>query len=543
MICVPIMVQDLHSALDDAHEAQDLGADLVEFRLDEAFEGSADGEGLRLAIALCDQSPLACIVTCRPVWEGGGYDGDDADRVALFERLGTGRRPPRYLDVELEAYTRSANLRQKIGLVVAHDAQLRAVSTGLILSLHDFDGRPPDLTRRLLAMREHEAAAVHKIAYRVRTIRDNLELFEILADRDRPTIALGMGEMGLLSRVLAPKFGGLLTFASLRQGEGTAPGQPTIRALLETYRFRSIGPRTSVLGVIGWPASHSIGPRVHNAVFDKTARDAVYLPLPIPTVEGDASASDIVFKATLLDLLGDPRLDFLGASVTIPHKERLHELAKSQGWSIDDWAQACGAANTVINKGGAVRVSNTDAPACAEIMAGLLDGVKRDATTILIFGAGGVARASAVAGLRLGARVVISSRSASRSRGLADALRDVGPGEVLVAGDADLAGLSPDVIVNATPVGMSGGPDPTGSPVADGLLEMIARSGGAVFDTVYKPIETPLVRHARGIGLRVVTGDELFVRQAALQHIEWFGDAPASEMLAGETARALRGAD
>jgi len=259
------MVRDL-DWLDEAREAKEAGADLVEWRLDEVFHGEGDEEGERLALKLCEQSPLPCIVTCRPTWEGGSYDGDEMARVSLFERLGTSEHPPRYIDVELAAYTRSANLRQKVNLAV--EARGRDRHSSLILSIHDFEGRPADLTRKLAEAWGEERASVVKVAFRARSLRDNLELFDILREAPKPTIALGMGEFGLMSRVLAPKFGGFLTFASLRKESVTAPGQPTVRELLDMYRFRSIGKRTRVYGVIGWPVGHSMGPLIHNAGFE-----------------------------------------------------------------------------------------------------------------------------------------------------------------------------------------------------------------------------------------------------------------------------------
>src|SRR5690606_38233699 len=136
LVCVPIMVHDEPSALGDAAAARDAGADLVEFSFDEAFHGTGDDEGLALAVRVVSRSPLPCIATCRPTWEGGHYDGDEPGRIALFERLGTafgrGEHPPRYIDVELAAYTRSANIRQKINLAVEHPERSRDLRTSLI---------------------------------------------------------------------------------------------------------------------------------------------------------------------------------------------------------------------------------------------------------------------------------------------------------------------------------------------------------------------------------------------------------------------------
>ena len=172
-----------------------------------------------------------CIVTCRIASEGGHYDGDETDRIALFERLGRSEgkgEHPRYLDVELASYTRSANLRQKIDLAVGvpDHAQAGESRSSLILSTHDMATRPPDLMRRLASLNQQPAAAILKIAYLARSLRDSLELLDLPAQAHKPMIALGMGEFGLLSRILAPMFGGFLTFAALRPAATTAPASP-----------------------------------------------------------------------------------------------------------------------------------------------------------------------------------------------------------------------------------------------------------------------------------------------------------------------------
>ena len=260
-LAVPLFVNDLESALAAAARAAEFGADLVEYRLDTFTDPEAVGE-------LVARSPLPCLVTCRPAWEGGEYDGDESDRISLLEHAGLGDRgiTPAYLDVELKAYQSSANLRQKVGLVVDHPDQPRAeVNTGLILSSHDFQTMPTDLDRRVMAMAQAPACRVIKVAWRARSLRDNLEAFEILRRRLKPTIALCMGEAGLPSRVLAKKFGALLTFAALDHGEATAPGQPTIHQLKNLYRWDALTPETRVYGVIGYPVGHSISPAFHNA--------------------------------------------------------------------------------------------------------------------------------------------------------------------------------------------------------------------------------------------------------------------------------------
>lgn len=545
LVCVPIMVQDEMSASADARAAKDAGADLVEFRVDELFSGNegepgSDSAETRTILRIVAACPLPCIVTCRAADEGGAYDGDEPARVSLYERLGAagGRRlgpdlsehPPTYLDFEWSHYARSENIAQKINLAVDHPGQVRRLSTGLILSTHDFSGRPADLSRRVLRMRDEPAAKVLKIAYRARTLRDNLELFDLLAERDRPTIALAMGEFGLASRVLAPKFGGFLTFAALRAGAGTAPGQPTVRELLDLYRFRRIGPRTRVYGVVGWPVAHSKSPLVHNAAFDAAGFDAVYLPLPIPAAESD-NDSYLAFKATLGELIDHPNLDLSGCSVTIPHKESLVRLAHERGWALDEVSDACGAANTLVverTAEGAVasaRVLNTDAAAAADPIADRLGGL--DGMRVAVVGAGGAARAIVFELARRGARVVVYNRSPDRARELADTIAGplAGRGQVVPMALDAIADSCCEAFVNCTPVGMRGGPAPDQSPIPVAEIARAGRCGSSpvVLDTVYNPVRTPLVIAAEAHGWRTIDGVEMFVRQAERQSHGWTG--------------------
>ena len=526
LVCAPVMVENVSDALAAGASARDAGADLVEYRLD--LLASTDGAGLSEsgaadAARLVAGSPLPCVATCRAADEGGLFEGDDDARVTLYERLIGADAPPRYVDIEHAACARDPSLLAR--LVAALDAQLERSGdgprTGLILSAHDFEGRPADLMRLVARMRAVERASVIKIAFRARSVRDNLEVFELLRERDRPTIALAMGEAGAPSRVMAPKFGAFLTFASLTDEAATAPGQPTIAELLGTYRFRSIGPGTALYGVIGWPVAHSIGPSVHNAAFEAAGVDGAYLRLP-------AADSWEAFKATTLALLGDPHADFRGASVTIPHKERLLRLARDEGWAIDPLAEAIGAANTLaVTPGGAVGVSNTDAPGITgPLLARLGDGGLRG-VRVAVIGAGGAARAATVGLAREGAEVVVFNRTLERAERLvADARSSVEGARVTLGEWGGLAASGARACVNCTAVGMAGGPDPGGESLLRGMFE--GTPGGVlVFDTVYNPVETPVVRWARENACEVITGAEMFAVQAAAQFERWTGlEAP-----------------
>src|SRR5437867_6115555 len=256
LLCVPIFVESVEQAKRDAALAAEAGADIVELRLDRF----ASATGIKAIIAGC---PLPCIATVRANWEGGECDLPEDQRLALLADRAL--RGAAYLDLEWQAYS---EMRWGEKFVIGRR---------VITSSHDFKGRPDRLTNVFAEMSASDAEVV-KVAWMARSIRDNLEAFELLQHRQKPTIALCMGEAGLISRVLAKKFGGFLTFASLRDESATAPGQVTIHDMKRLYRWDAIGPSTKVYGVVASPVAHSMSPAVHNAAFDRTGHDGVYLP-------------------------------------------------------------------------------------------------------------------------------------------------------------------------------------------------------------------------------------------------------------------------
>lgn len=540
LVCVPIMVETVERAIADAALAGEHGADVVEYRVDELFSGLDD---LPAVQRLVEGSPLPCIVTCRPTWEGGHYDGDEDERVAMFEQLGACDAPPRYLDAELAAYLHSANKRMKVDLAVDHPAQQRALRTRLILSSHDFSGRPADLTRRVLRMQAEPAASVCKVAFRARSLRDNLELFDLMAESNKPMIALGMGEFGLMSRILAPKFGGFLTFASLRDEQTTAPGQPSLDDLLRLYRFRRIGRDTRVYGVVGWPVGHSRSPLIHNAGFDEVGHDGVYIPLPVASGD-DPETSFASFKATMLELIEHRALGLAGCSVTLPHKEHLVRLASEQGWGLDAVAAASWSANTLAverdSRGLAigVRVVNTDAAAALQGLEHALGGLR--GRNILLLGAGGVARAIAFALAGEGARLEITNRTADRAAQLVSDVNEAAPGTARPLPWAEREHATADAVVHCTSMGMAGGPAPDESPLGAGAFAEMPRET-VLLETVYAPVRTTLLSMARDAGWRTIDGVEMFVEQGAAQFELWTQRPAPRETFARLVRDALNG--
>lgn len=496
-LCVSIMVDTVEQAHADAALAAERGADLVEYRVDTFFESGGDVN------AVTDGSPLPCIVTCRPSWEGGHFEGDDRLRIDLFSTLSAAST----VDVEAKAIVALPGLRD--GLAPSPEARR------VIYSSHDFDGRPADLTRRVMYMADDDRCTISKIAWHARSLRDNLEAFELLAERSKPMIALCMGEAGLPSRVLAKKFGGFLTFVGLNDESVTAPGQVGVATMKSLYRWDAINADTAVYGVIGHPVGHSMSPAIMNGGFDAANHNGVYLPMPIPPEYEH-------FKATVGSWLDYKPLDFRGASVTIPHKANLMRFVAERGGEVEPLAQKIGAANTlVVHDDGSLFACNTDYAALLDSVCAARsierDGL--DGLRVAILGAGGAARAAVAGFTAHGCDVTVYNRTLEKARNLANTFGATAAALESFMGDCD-------VLINCTPVGMH--PNIDASPieiqkkVSDTFFE-----NTVVFDTIYNPIETKLLRDAQSHGASTISGVEMFVRQAARQFELWTGqDAP-----------------
>jgi 3-dehydroquinate dehydratase/shikimate dehydrogenase len=501
LLCVPIFVDSIEQAKRDVALAAEAGADLVELRIDDFTDED-------LVQKLVTESILPVVLTCRPEWEGGHSGLSDAVRMALLRRGATGKA--RYVDVELAT---SDAVAAQFGPHVQ-----------TILSLHDFEGRPERLNNLLYKLNA-AAASINKIVWMARSIRDNLEAFELLQTRQKPTIALCMGEAGLISRVLAKKFGAFLTFASLRDESATAPGQVTIHDMKRLYRWDAIGPRTKVYGVVGSPVAHSMSPAIHNAAFDRTGYDGVYLPLLVnPGFES--------FKAFMESFVPFEGLDLSGLSVTLPHKENALKYLREKGAEVEELAQRIGAVNTIVvdrsDRRLPLRGFNTD---YAAILDSITDKLKIDREgladlRVAVIGAGGTGRTAVAALAHYGATVVVYNRTRERADALAAEFNGH-DGRVVAASMDKLCDSCCHVFINTTSVGMH--PKTDESPLAERPPKFSAET--VVFDTIYNPMKTKLLNQAESSGAKTIGGVEMFVRQAAAQFHAWTGqNAPADVM-------------
>ncbi len=520
LLVVPITVENAHQALAKAQLAKAGGADAVEYRVDRL----ADQPDLVQTVVA--DSPLPCIVTCRHACETGGFDGPEAQRIALYAALMSAAKAPMAVDVELAKWRAEPEWAKVLGPLLA------AGRTKLILSAHDFNGRPVDLDKRLKQMLEEPLCDVPKLAWKAQGLEDcaiAMDFLKVCTGAGKPGVALAMGEAGMPSRILAKKGGAYMTFAALDQASGTAPGQPLLAEMKNLYRWDAIGKKTKVYGVIGCPVGHSMSPAIHNAGFSAVEFDGVYVPMRI-------EAGYENFARDLDAWIGCEGMDFSGASVTIPHKENLLRWGKEKKQCVEEFSERMGAANTwTATTLDGPMISNTDfrgiSEAIDDVMAPPLgedpmDGFQKtfwskwekQELRVAVIGAGGASRAAVAAfsggrGDGKKQQVVIFNRSEERAKEIAEVFNvQFRPMEFLTNEKFDL-------LINCTPLGMT--PNVDTSPLADNHPALVP--GVVVFDTVYNPIETKLLKQAKAAGCICIPGTEMFLHQAAEQFALWTG--------------------
>jgi len=418
-----------------------------------------------------------------------------------------------FADIEYENFCRPG-VKEKIGGAVSESGGR------LILSAHNFEGKLEDMGVLYRHIEKAWAGCVPKLVYKAGHINDCFEAFDLLHETSGDRIVLCMGEAGVVSRILAKKFGGLVTFASVGEGKGTAPGQLTAEELRGVYRYGGIDEETELFGVIGAPVGHSVSPAAHNACFGAAGMNRLYLPL---LVEGGRAE----FGEFMDNVIARPWLGFKGFSVTIPHKGHAMDYVTRGGGFVEALAAKIGAVNTVtIGANGRVSGFNTDYAGARNALCAAL-GVKEHGLhemKVAVLGAGGVARA-VVAGLAdAAAKVTIYNRTVAKAAALAE---EFGCG---YAGLEEAGGMEAEVVINCTSIGMY--PDVEVTPLAKEYI----KAGMAVFDTVYNPVETRLLREAKEAGARTIDGVEMFVRQAAAQ-FELFTGAEADAEVMREAIR------
>lgn len=473
-ICVPVCEKN-PDAFENACERANEWADVVELRLD-CLE-VVPPELIQRALKRISR-PV--ILTFRPAEQGGHRELDRQERESFWQTAPQAA----WWDVE-------------------SDLTPAADWSRLIISHHDFSGVPADLNQiyeRLVAT----PARVIKIAVRANDIVDCLPVFELLERgraEGRDVIAIAMGNAGLATRVLGPSRGAFLTYASLADGCATAPGQVTAEKLRSLYHVEMIDRETMICALVGLPVMHSVSPHMHNAAFTSAALNGVYLPLETRDVK-------TFFKRMVHPRTREIDWNLRGLSVTAPHKSTVIECLD---W-IEPNAGEMGAVNTIVIESDKLRGYNTDAAGFIDPLLkkiGSLNGLR-----VAVIGAGGAARAAVWALRRQQADVTLFARDLAKARALGQVF-DVSYRQLASASFADY-----DLVINATPLGSS--------ELIDQTPANAEQLHGAryVYDLVYNPIETRLLKEAINAGCRTIRGLEMLVAQAKIQFELWTGQPP-----------------
>ncbi len=490
MICVSIGRGRHQHVIAEHRHLVDQGAKLVELRLD-----YIDGEvNLKRLVA---NRPCAVVISCRRECDGGKWTGSEDGRLTLLRTAIA--KGVEYVDLEDDI---AAGIP-------------RFGTTKRIISAHDFRKTPDDLqaVHRRLAGLDPD---IIKICTMANHPHDNLRILQLMCQSKVPTIGLCMGDIGIPTRILAGRFGAPFTYATFHHERALAPGQLSFHQMTEAYHYDRINPRTEVYGVIADPIGHSLSPLIHNTAFAHLNLDKVYIPIR-------------VLREDLSRFINEaPELGIKGLSVTIPHKEAV--LAKLT--EADGAVRGIGAANTLIFDGKARRGYNTDYRAAMSSLEAAIGAEEKgerplDGKTVLVLGAGGVGKAIAYGLLRRGAKVVLTDGVPRHATELAERFNCHS-----VQWSARHA-VSADLLINCTPVGMH--PNVDESPYEQHHL----RPSMIVFDAVYNPENTLLIKHARSRNCTVVTGVDMFVRQACLQFKLFTGQEGLADLMRDVIKRAI----
>lgn len=463
MICYTLSETTLAECLRKIEQNREY-IDICELRMD--FLTPDEQKSAYLFPSMVD---IPVILTLRRVSDGGKCALSEKDRRALLLSALDGDFA--YVDIEEDVKKND----------VEHYARSKGIK--IIRSLHDFDSMPEKIYSRI--QRLSERADVAKIAVTPHSISDVLTLFRASEELEGVNkIIIGMGDWGVCTRILYKKLGSMLTFAS---DTATAPGQIPAKALKLVYHADRIDENTAVYGIIGNPVMHSLSPLIHNPGFEAIHYNAVYLPFLVDNVRSFFALAEY--------------LKMRGFSVTIPFKV---DVLSYLG-NITREVKQIGSCNTVIRVPNMWKGINTDyygflAPIEKDIASGRIKNA-------LVIGAGGASQAI-VWGLRnRGVNIVILNRTLSHAEKLATINRcqfDTLDNARKYEGKVDL-------VVQTTSVGLY--PDFDINPI-DGF-QFTGRE--IVYDIIYKPKMTRLLKEAEKKGCKLHFGSEMLIEQGKLQ--------------------------
>ena len=486
MICVSIGRGRHRHVIAEHRHLVEQGARLVELRLD-YINGEVNIK------RLVTGRPCPVVITCRRPADGGKYVGSEEQRQLL-------------LRTAISEGVEYVDLEQDIAAMIP-----RFGKTKRIVSYHDFRKTPDNLEELHGRLCELDPDVI-KFAVMGNHPHDNLRVLKLSRQSKVPTMAVCMGDIGIPTRILAGKYGSPFTFATFHHERTLAPGQLSFQQMTEIYHYDDINPETEVYGVAADPIAHSLSPLIHNAAFRHLGMNKVYIPFRVPREDISRFIEDA------------PQLGIRGLSITIPHKEEVIKRLTD----VDAAVRGIGATNTVIFNSQKRIGYNTDYNAAMSSLEEVLrsEGMQAEEAenllrgkTALVLGAGGVGKAVVYGLCRRGAHVIISDAVPRKAVTLAKNFN---------CRSIDWAARhtqSVDLLFNCTPLGMHPNVDET--PYDKHHL----RPSMIVFDAVYNPENTLLVKDARSRNCTVITGIDMFVRQACLQFKLFTGEEGPAEVM------------
>jgi 3-dehydroquinate dehydratase/shikimate dehydrogenase len=482
MLIASLAIKDYSTAKQSLFQLADR-ADGVEFRLDYAPHWD-----LGAISALRQACTLPVIFTLRRQTQGGHYPHTEAERLQTLLNLCA--LNPDYVDLEYDVPQKYIQaIRQRYPAVK------------IILSYHNFAETPPDLVGFFKTMQQTDCFA-YKIATQAQSVLDALRMLQFVMQMktQHRIIGLCMGEAGQCTRILAPIVGSLFSYAAWDPSQTTAPGQLSLQDLTEIYHYRQLNDATKIYVLLGDPVQGSVGHIVHNRVIRFLQKNAVYVKIRV-------SAADLPMAMHLLH-----GLPCVGGSITMPLKEKVLPLLQD----LDPSAQVIQAVNTFVMQDRRWIGMNTDGLGAMQAVAAHLPLAGQ---TIVLFGAGGAARALAVVASQQGAKLIILNRTLEKAKQLAEELH----------GEAYPLDMFPTLhsytlCINTLPESAFQTPELQAIWQPKYILPE-----STAMDIVYQPRETYFLNIAKAAGCQCIFGHHMYINQAILQIQHWF--QPSEETL------------
>jgi len=485
------MLAAVITKLKDIQKAE--GADLIELRLD--YIKNLNNKKLK---SMIKHSKKPVIATCRKNGEGGFFNGSEAKRIEILKNAANIGAD--CVDIECSSDKKS------IKSIIKNKKNAH-----IIVSYHNCKETPINIKNIYNNIKKLNPDLI-KIVTNANSVTDNFGIFDLIKtanNEKRKIIAFCMGSYGEFSRILGIIFGSRITYASVKEGKESAPGQLTIDELNNIYRIKKINKNTKITGLIGNPVEHSWSHIMHNAAFDKLDINAVYFKFKVDKLK------------EFIDYFRG--LNTLGFSVTIPHKIEVMEFLDR----IDNKAKEIGAVNTIVAEHGKLAGYNTD---CDGAVKALNQKARLKNKNVVVLGAGGSSRALAYGLMENNANVTVLNRTIKKAKSIAD---DFGCsyGSLKNLKKADY-----DILVNTTSVGMY--PNANSSPIPAALI----KKNSIVFDIVFNPYKTKLLRDAEKRGCAVIPGIEMLVNGNAMQFSLWTGKKMPEQLAKNKVMNYLKNA-